>query len=124
MQRAKVKALKAFGALFPLIGPRSGLSHVNKNMIYKSILRPIATYGAAVWASAASCHLKPMQIFQNRALKTINRLHWHWRHPTALMHQITGYQTITKFTTEAKSKFDLRCHASSFDHIRRIVESF
>lgn len=35
------------------------------------IIRPIITYAAAVWCSAAPTNIKPLQVFQNKCLRLI-----------------------------------------------------
>ena len=40
------KALKAIKALWAILNKRSTLSTKNKNLIYKSIIRPILTYAS------------------------------------------------------------------------------
>lgn len=54
-----------------LIGKNSKLSIDNKLLIYKSIIRPIWTYGAEIWGSAAKTNVNIIQRFQSKVLRTI-----------------------------------------------------
>lgn len=51
---------------------KSNRSNLNIKMrIYKTIVRPVITYGFSVWEHAAKSHLQKIQIVQNRFLRII-----------------------------------------------------
>lgn len=70
------KYLRARWALAPLICPKSALSLKIKLLIYAVFLRPILTYGALTWSSAAPTQLKRLNVGQNRVLRTIVAVPW------------------------------------------------
>ncbi len=56
---------------YPLICRKSYLNLKNKLLIYKAVIRPVLTYGFPIFQSAAATHLKKLQTFQNKIIKTI-----------------------------------------------------
>ena len=49
-----------------LIGKRSPLSLTNKILIYKTVLKPIWTYGLALWGCTAASNLAVIQRYKRR----------------------------------------------------------
>ncbi|GJQ73393.1 hypothetical protein Trydic_g13758 [Trypoxylus dichotomus] len=49
------------GTLHPLLIGRGKLNTSRKIRIYKTVLRPIATYASAVWVTAATTHMNKLQ---------------------------------------------------------------
>ncbi|GFW31408.1 probable RNA-directed DNA polymerase from transposon X-element [Trichonephila clavipes] len=56
-------------SLIELLGKKSKLSLKNRIFIYKTYLRPMLTYGCAIWGAAANNHLNDMQRLQNKVLR-------------------------------------------------------
>lgn len=56
-----------------LIGWNSKLSIKNKLIIYKSIFKPIWTYGIVLWCTATDSNIQIIERFQNKALRSIVR---------------------------------------------------
>jgi len=54
-----------------LMGKHSPLSLTNKLLIYKTVLKPIWTYGLALWGCAASSNLAIIQRYQAKILRQI-----------------------------------------------------
>lgn len=69
IQKTLEKANRALGALSPLLALQSCLSLKNKLLLYKSMIRPILTYGCMIFGSAAKIHIEKMQVFQNKLLR-------------------------------------------------------
>jgi len=65
-----------------LIGKRSPLSLSNKILIYKTVLKPIWTYGLAVWGCAAASNLAVIQWYQAKSLRQITDAPWKVTNPT------------------------------------------
>ncbi|KAJ8730540.1 hypothetical protein PYW08_001953 [Mythimna loreyi] len=59
-----------------LIGRQSSLSLENKLLIYKSIIKPVWTYGIELWGSASHSNIEILQRFQNKALKILINAPW------------------------------------------------
>lgn len=61
------KTNKCFRAMLPLLAPKSTLSTLNKARIYRTIIRPIASYGSPTWATATTTTIKnKLNIMQNK----------------------------------------------------------
>jgi hypothetical protein len=59
------KVSNAVKCMYPLINRKSSLNTKNKILLYKVGIRPILTYGAPVFSTAAKTHLKKIQTTQN-----------------------------------------------------------
>ena len=57
--------------LYPLINRNSKLSVENKLLIYKSIIRPVISYGCPVWSNISESNFNKVQILQNKFLRLI-----------------------------------------------------
>ena len=66
----------SFSSLYCLINRNSPASQDSKLRIYKSYIRPILTYACPIFTNAAACHLKKLQIFQNKILRMIQNVIW------------------------------------------------
>ena len=54
-----------------LIGHRSKLSLDNKVLLYRTILKPVWTYGIQLWGTASNSNIAILQRFQNKVLRAI-----------------------------------------------------
>jgi hypothetical protein len=66
-----------FRKLYWLIGRQSKLSIENKLLIYKSIIKPVWTYGIQLWGSAANSNINILQRFQSKVLRTVSGAPWY-----------------------------------------------
>lgn len=119
INKAVTRASAITAMLYPLFARSSKLTQRTKLLLYKSIVRPIMTYGSPVWTSAAKTHQKRLQIVQNRALKTI--LGVNRRHPTLDVHQRADIPTIAEFLVKIDSAFYQRCQNSIHPLIRGLA---
>lgn len=110
------KATNSLRALRALLHRRSFLSHQNKNLLFKCVLRPILSYASPIWYKAAKCHLKKLQIIQNKCLKIINNKYW--RYSTRRLHNETGYEMFTDFIARQNLNYFSRTSNSSYAIIR------
>ncbi|GFW41787.1 RNA-directed DNA polymerase from mobile element jockey [Trichonephila clavipes] len=72
--RKKVQAVHA--VLKRLISHRSKLAIRHKVLLYKSIIRPVMSYGSHIWGSAGMCHLKKLHTLTNSFLRQIVNAPW------------------------------------------------
>lgn len=105
------RAQKYIMILYSLINRRSQLSLRNKLLIYKSIIRSILFYACPVWGTCAKTHLKKLQVTQNKCLKMIYNLPFHYS--TYKLHKKANIKTITESIANQSKKFLLNCHFSS-----------
>lgn len=60
-----------------LIGRKSKLSTENKLLLYKTIIKPISTYGIQLWGCSKPSNTKIIQRAQSRALRIIYNAPWY-----------------------------------------------
>ena len=60
------KGRQAIGMSYPMIGNDSRMSLRNKTLLYKQVVRPMLTYGAVAWGTAAKSHIHKLQVIQNK----------------------------------------------------------
>jgi hypothetical protein len=65
-----------FSQMYWLMGRQSELTIENKLLVYKTILKPIWTYGAPLWGSASTSNIEILQRFQNKVLRIIVNAPW------------------------------------------------
>lgn len=63
-------------SMYWLLGKKSELSLENKILVYKTILKPIWTYGLQLWGTSAKSNIEILQRFQNKTLRTITTAPW------------------------------------------------
>lgn len=102
IRRAISRASDVTRRLYPLLKRTSGLSSVNKLCLYKVFVRSVLTYAIQIWHTASNAHLSRVQIFQNRALRSIMDLRPHpvtYRQVTnVVLHDMTDIETIDDFS--------------------------
>jgi hypothetical protein len=57
--------------MYWLLGRKSQLSLSNKLLLYKTILKPIWTYGIQLWGTASTSNIDILERFQLKALHLI-----------------------------------------------------
>jgi hypothetical protein len=92
--------------MYWILGRKSELSIENKLLIYKTILKPIWTYGIALWGTASNSNIAIIQRYQNKVLRTIINTPWYI--PNKILHTDLKVPTIreeiTKFSVKYKDK--------------------
>jgi hypothetical protein len=59
-----------------LLGRKSQLSTTNKLLLYKTILKPIWTYGIQLWGTASASNIEILKRFQSNILRIIVDAPW------------------------------------------------
>lgn len=62
-----------------LTSQKSKLSIENKLNIYKTIIKPIWTYGIPLWGTAAKSHITKLETLQSIILRTVVNAPWYSR---------------------------------------------
>lgn len=62
-----------------LTSRKSKLSTENKLKVYKTIIKPIWTYGIPLWGIAAKSHIIKLETIQSQILRTIVNAPWYFR---------------------------------------------
>jgi hypothetical protein len=63
--------------LGPLLNKKSDLSVRNRVLLYKQLIRPMMDYTCAAWRSAASTHVRRLQVLQSKCLRLANGAFWY-----------------------------------------------
>lgn len=91
-----------------LLNSKSQLSLENKLSIYKTILKPIWTYGIQLWGTASDSNIEILRRFQSKTLRTIARAPWFIRNKQ--LHRdleiATVDEEIKAKTTSYKSRLE------------------
>lgn len=66
-----------FRKMYWLMGKKSKLSINNKLLVYKSILKPIWTYGIHLWGAASNSNIQIIERFQAKLLRNITNAPWY-----------------------------------------------
>lgn len=66
-----------FQKMYWLMGKASQLSTENKILLYKSIIKPIWTYGIQLWGTASNSNIEILQRFQSKVLRCIVDAPWY-----------------------------------------------
>lgn len=97
----------AIKLLYPLINRKSELNFENKICIYKSIFQPIALYACPVWGTCAKTHIKKIQVCQNKVLKLMLNLPWHFS--TRRLHELSRTELIKTNISRISNNFYILC---------------
>ena len=65
-----------------LLCPKSQLSLENKVILYKTILKPVWTYGIQLWGTTSNSNVEILQRFQSKAIRMIANAPWFVRNDT------------------------------------------
>lgn len=66
-----------FSQLYWLTGRKSQLKIENKLLLYKTIVKPIWSYGIQLWGTASISNIEILQRFQNKVLRSIVDAPWY-----------------------------------------------
>lgn len=97
-----------FFKVYWLVGKNSKLSLNNKILIYKTIFKPVWTYGIQLWVTACKSSINIIQRFQSKALRIITGAPWYVTKDS--LHNDLNLRTvkeeITKFSEKYLTKLD------------------
>jgi hypothetical protein len=92
--------------MYWILGGKSKLSPANKLLLYKTILKPIWTYGIPLLGTACHSNIEILQRFQNEVPRTLVNAPWYI--PNSLLHTDLQMSTvrdeIMKFSTNYTAK--------------------
>lgn len=91
-----------------LINSRSTLSLENKVLVYKSIIKPIWSYGIQLWGTACASNIEKLQRRQSKILRIITGAPWYFKNSN--LHKDLN---IPKVDEEARKH--------SFNYVKRLI---
>lgn len=97
--------------LRPLLNSKISLQ--NKLIIYKSIIRPVWSYGIAIWGPAKHSNIRPIQAFQSIALRLVTKAPWYVSNFT--LHKDLKIATTTELAIAMYKRFhqNLNTHSNT-----------
>ena len=99
---------RRYGLLLRLLDNRSRLTLDNKLLIYKTVLKPMWTYGLELWGSAKPTNIQRIQVLQSRILRKITNAPFYVSNHT--LHQDLNIPFVHNLAVETYNKFHSRLH--------------
>jgi hypothetical protein len=94
-----------------LLGQKSQLSTINKLLLYKTILKPIWTYGIQLWGTASTSNIEILERFQSKVLRIIVDAPWYV--PNSLIRRDLSCPTVEEIHRYSSHYGDrLRTHSN------------
>jgi hypothetical protein len=96
-----------------LLGRKSKLSTSNKLFLYKTILKPIWTYGIQLWGTASTSNVEILERFQSKALRMTADAPWYV--PNTLIRRDLQIPTVKEEIFRYSSQYSARLSAHPND---------
>jgi hypothetical protein len=106
--------------MYWLLGGKSKLSTSNNLLIYKTILKPIWTYGIQLWGTASTSNIKILESFQSKALLMIVDAPWYV--PNTVIRRDLQIQIVKEEIRRYSSQYSARLSAHPNDLIVNLIE--
>ena len=90
------------------MGRTARLSLQLKLLLYKSMLRPVWSYGCQLWGCAAKSNLDKIEIMQMKILRSIVKARWYERN--ADIRADLNIDSVEDYITKMYSAYELRLH--------------
>jgi hypothetical protein len=110
----------ALTKMYWLLGRKSKLSTSNKLNIYKTILRPIWTYGIQLWGKASTSNKEILERYQSKSLRMIVDESWYV--PNTVIRRDLLISTVKEKIRRYSSQYSARFSAHPNDLIVNLVE--
>jgi hypothetical protein len=121
IEHVRAKAIGGMAALRPITGRRSKLSLKNKVLLYKTMIRPVMTYAAPVWAYARPRLIERLQVVQNRMMREAVDAPWFVRN--ADIRKDTNTQPIMEHMKDLSIRFHKTLPSVPNETIRDLCSS-
>ena len=90
-------------SMYWLLNKKSKLSTENKLILYKSIIKPVWSYGIQLWGTAAVSNIEIIERFQNKTLRSI--LNAPWFVPNEIIRKDTNIPSVKQEVRTFSSKY-------------------
>ena len=85
---------------------RSNLSTQNKITLYKTVIKPVWTYGIQLWGTASNSNIEILQRFQSKTLRSLINAPWYVTNET--IHRDLKIPTVTEEIYKSRSRWGAR----------------
>lgn len=92
--------------MYWLMSRDSHLRMENKLLIYKTIIKPVWTYGIQLWGAASESNVMKIQRFQSKTLRAVCNAPWYV--PNDVIHRDLGMTTVKEEIAMASRRYQLR----------------
>ena len=92
--------------MYWILGKKSKLSMENKILLYKSILKPVWTYGIQLWGTASKSNIDILERFQSKYLRMIT--HAPWFIPNDIIRNDLNIPTVKSEITNFYKRYRVR----------------
>jgi hypothetical protein len=106
--------------MYWLLARKSQLSLSNKLLLYKTILKPIWTYGIQFWGTASTSNIEILERFQSKALRMI--LDAPWYVPNTLIRRDLQIPSVKEEISHYSSHYSARLTAHPNDILLTLIE--
>jgi hypothetical protein len=106
--------------MYRLLRQKLKLSTSNKLLVYKTILKPIWTYGIQLWGTASTSTIEILERFQSKALHIIMDAPWYV--PNTIIRRDLQIPTIKEEIRRYSSQYSARLSAYPNDLIVNLIE--
>jgi hypothetical protein len=106
--------------MYWLLGRKSKLSTSNKLLIYKTILKPIWTYGIQLWGTASTSDIEILERFQPKALRMIVDAPWYVSN--TVIRRDLQMPTVKEEIRRYSSQYSARLGAYPNGQIENLIE--
>ena len=89
-----------------LIGRRSNLSTQKKITLYKTVIKPVWTYGIQLWGTASKSNIEIPQRFQSKTLRSLINAPWYVTNET--IHRDLKIPTVKDEIYNSRSRYSAR----------------
>ena len=86
-----------------LTGRRSNLSTQNKITLYKTIIKPVWTYGIQLWGTASNSDIEILQRFQSKTLRSLINAPWYVTNEA--IHRDLKIPTVKEEITKCSNRY-------------------
>jgi hypothetical protein len=109
---------KALNSRLHLLRPllRSKINIDTKLLIYKSLLRPLWTYGIQLWGAAKLSNTRSIQVFQSIYLRLVSSAPWYVTNSN--LHKDLKIQTLNKIS----KTYYVRFHNKIQSHTNQLIK--
>jgi hypothetical protein len=106
--------------MYRLLGQKSKLSTSNKFPIYKTVLKPIWTYGIKLWGTASTNIIEILERFQSKALHMIVDAPWYLQN--TIIRRDLQIPTVKEEICHYSSQYSAHLSAYPNDLIVNLIE--
>jgi hypothetical protein len=104
-----------------LLGRKSQLSLSNKLLLYKTVLKPIWTFGIQLWGTACTSNIEILERFQSKALRMIVDAPWYV--PNTIIRRDLQIPSVKEEISRYSSHYSARLTAHPNDTLLTLLET-